>query len=151
MTIVIIIVAVLFVIFMLFILGVFKSPAKKDDTKEQGKITQTADDYDPSLEFVAQSEDEAGIDVNIVSIENTKIVYDLLSLQAIQKLRPSLTNFLLMQGYDEETIVYLKIDESTVSEDRSYPYFELFDTNDTDTVIQCHYDLDKYEWNIHFK
>ncbi len=151
MFIVIMIGAVALIALFLVLLGVFKIPEKKDTSSQRGEITQKADDYDPSYEFEAQSEDEAGVENNIVSIENPELIYNLLALQALQKLRPQLTKYLIMNGYDEDKVIFFMVDDYSVSEDRTYPYFEMYDRDDKNTVIQCHYDLDKYEWNFNFK
>ena len=141
---------IIIVIFIMFLTGVVTLP-KAESSKEQniGEITKTADDYDPSIEYIQQF-DEVVEDDYFVVINNIDLILNNITLQAANDLDRELSNFLVTQGYSSDDLVTLTIDESTIVNDRSYPFFEMKIDGTTKTV-RAYYELEEYTWKFSMK
>lgn len=144
----IIVIALLIVILFMVVQGLIKVPKlnSKNNSSELGSITMTAEDYDESQEYEWQYDEIIESDDKVfTNIQNLDLVSDDLTLQAIEDIDSELSNFLMLNGYSGKDAVNLAIIESSIVNDRSYPYFEMSIEND-EMVIKAHYDLPNYKW-----
>lgn len=144
----IIVIALLVVILFMIMQGLIKVPKlnSKNNSSELGSITMTAEDYDESQEYEWQYDEIIESDDKVfTNIQNLDLISDDLTLQAIEDIDSELSNFLMLNGYSGKDAVNLAIIESSIVNDRSYPYFEMSIEND-EMVIKAHYDLPNYKW-----
>lgn len=135
---------VLLIVF--FATGLLHLPkTKKAEEADMGQITQTADDYDPVMDY-HPPEDEVVETTNFAIISNIDSLFGLLTLQALDDLEPSLSEWLRTKAYDDSEFMNFTIDESTITDDRSYPYFEMDCDTAPELSIRAHYDLPNYKW-----
>ncbi len=128
--------------------GLIKIPKLRsnNNSSELGSITSTAVDYDYSQEYewqydeIIENEDKV-----FTNIQNIDLVSNNLTLQAIKDIDSELSAFLILNGYSEKEVVNLSIIESSIVNDRSYPYFEM-NIENNEMVIKAHYDLPNYKW-----
>ena len=139
---------VLLVVF--FATGLLHLPTtKKAEEENIGEITQTAEDYDPVQDY-NPPEDEAVATDNFTIISNVDSLFGLLTLKALDDLEPALSEWLRTKAYDDSEFLYFTIDETTITDDRSYPYFEMQLDSDKNVKIRVHYDLPEYKWVFDF-
>lgn len=146
--IIIIIIALFIMIFFMIMQGLIKIPKLRsnNNSSDLGSITSTAVDYDYSQEYewqydeIIENEDKV-----FTNIKNIDLVSNNLTLQAIKDIDPELSAFLILNGYSKKEVVNLSIIESSIVNDRSYPYFEM-NIENNEMVIKAHYDLPNYKW-----
>ena len=147
--------AFIFIAVVLVVTGVFKLHVNTPDkASELGSITKTADDYDETQEYVQQYDEVIETSEPIfVDIQNMELVFNMLTLQAIEDLDKDLSSFLLTKGYKEDTHISFSISQSSIVYDKSYPYFELVSQNKDVEIptIKASYYLPEYTWQFEFK
>ena len=142
--------ALLVLLVVFFATGLLHLPTtKKTEDANMGDITQTADDYDPVQDY-NPPEDEAVATDNFAIISNVDSLFGLLTLKALDDLEPALSEWLRTKAYDDSEFLYFTIDETTITDDRSYPYFEMQLDSDKSVKIRAHYDLPEYKWVFDF-
>ena len=142
--------ALIFIVLVIILTGVFDlSTISSDNSSELGSITKQADDYDAFLDYNPEGDEAVESDTFIV-IDNPELIYNNLTLMALGDLESSLSTWLISEGYSSEDFIHLTIIESTVVNDRTYPYFEL---NESEEIprIKAYYNLKELEWVFGFK
>ena len=140
--------ALLIMLIFMLIQGLVRVPKLRlnGNSSELGSISSTATDYDYSQEYEWQYDEVIESDKKMfTNIQNLDLVSNILTLQAIEDIDYDLSNFLMQQGYSGNDAVTLTIIESTIVNDRSYPYFEMKVENDA-MIIKARYDLPNYKW-----
>lgn len=137
-------VAVIITIIAMVVTGVITVPSGKKSEDNLGSITKTAEDYDYTQDYTQQYDEVIDPDT-FVLINNAELIFDNLTLQATSDLDKELSKFLLLKGYSGDELVTLTIDESSIVNDRSYPYFEMRVDSDG-YKIRAYYKLEEYKW-----
>lgn len=150
LTVAILLVALLFIIIVMLISGTLKfSNSTKGDSSELGEITTQAEDYDEVLDYNPEGDELVKSDTFIV-INNPELIYKNLTLMALGDLEKDLSTWLTSKGYGSEEFIYLNIIESSVVDDKTYPYFELESSGELPR-IKAYYDLENLAWVFDFK
>ena len=143
--------SIIMIIGFLLVQGLLKPHNKTKSSGELGEITKTADDYDYTLEYVPQYDEVIeNLPVVFTCINDISPISDNVTLMALESLDKSLSEYLMNNGYEKENYLTLTINEDSVVDDRSYPYFEMT-IDGTGTVVSAVYDLPTYTWKFRIK
>ena len=122
----------------------------KSEEIELGDLPDYEEVNDEDIGTPTEGDGDDVIDEKMhVEITNINLVFDLLTLEAIEDLQSNLSDWIDENGFADEGLIEFTIDKDSIVYDRSYPYFVL-KMNNYDKKIKVRYHLDRYEYEFEF-